>query len=160
MYLLMILTITVGCSSDEIHQHEEQNYLRLFTISGCKSTNGSNSHVNTNRSSVFNTTELVRYEGTKDGCLMVFHENAIFSCETEVKANVIINGNVITIIEEEVSPLSNCLCCYDLSMKVGPLENKLYEVFIRKGNVQGQYINFTIDYSPMVKGEIEFERKY
>ena len=160
MCMLLLLTITIGCSSEENHQQEEQNYLRLFAISGCKSTNESNSQVNTNRSTVFDTTELVRYEGTNDGCLMIFHENSIFSCETEVKAKVTINDNIITIIEEEVAPIANCLCCYDLSMKVGPLENKLYKVFISKGNEQEPYINFTIDYSSNIKGEIKFERKY
>ena len=86
---------------------------------------------------------------------MIFHENAIFSCEAKIETEVSITENTICVVEKDLSPTTNCVCCYDLSMKVGPLENKSYRIVVCKDSEMGKYIDFIIDYSPTTKGDIK-----
>ena len=156
--MLLLLTLAMGCSSEEENSNKQQNYLQTIAVSGCKNNIDPTNASSSNRTSVFETTEFVKYEGTEEGSLMIYHENAQFSCEAKIETNVTINENVICIIEKDVTPVTNCLCCYDLTMKIGPLENKLYKIIICKNNEQGQYVNFSIDYNTTVKGEIKVEK--
>ena len=160
-YLPLFLLLTlgcIGCSSDENKANKQANGLLSYAVSGCKISVEQTNISNSNSASVFDAVESVRYEGTEDGSLMIFHENAIFSCEAKIETEVTINENTICIVEKDVSPTTNCLCCYDLSMKVGPLENKSYRIVVCKNSEMGKYIDFTIDYSPTTKGDIKVER--
>ena len=156
--LLAIMLGVTGCSSDENKVDKRANGLLSFAVSGCKINVEQTNISNSKRASVSDAVESVRYEGTEDGSLMIFHENAIFSCEAKIETEVTINENTICLVEKDVSPTANCLCCYDLSIKVGPLENKSYRIVVCKDSEMGKYIDFTIDYSPTTKGDIKVER--
>ena len=156
--LLATMLGLTGCSSDENKVNKQANELLSFAVSGCKNNVEQTDISNSNRAMVFDAIESIRYEGTEDGSLMIFHENAIFSCEAKIEKEVTINENTICIIEKDVSQTTNCLCCYDLSMKVGPLENKSYRIVVCKDSEMGKYIDFTIDYYPTTKGNIKVER--
>ena len=161
LFLGAMLILAFGmssCSSDENKVNKQANELLSFAVSGCKNNVEQTDISNSNRALVFDAIESIRYEGTEDGSLMIFHENAIFSCEAKIEKEVTINENTICIIEKDVSQTTNCLCCYDLSMKVGPLENKSYRIVVCKDSEMGKYIDFTIDYSPTTKGDIKVER--
>lgn len=161
LFLGAMLILAFGmssCSSDENKANKQANELLSFAVSGCKNNVEQTDISNSNRALVFDAIESIRYEGTEDGSLMIFHENAIFSCEAKIEKEVTINENTICIIEKDVSQTTNCLCCYDLSMKVGPLENKSYRIVVCKDSEMGKYIDFTIDYSPTTKGDIKVER--
>ena len=161
LFLGAMLMLAIGmssCSSDENKANKQANEFLSFAVSGCKNNVEQTNIGNSNRALVFDAIESIRYEGTKDGSLMIFHENAIFSCEAKIETEVTINENTICIVEKDVSQTTNCLCCYDLSMKVGPLENKSYRIVVCKDSEMGKYIDFTIDYSPTTKGDIKVER--
>ena len=158
-YLLLVLMLgAMGCSSDENKANKQVNGLLSIAVSGCKNNIEQTNIGNSNRASVFDAVESVRYEGTEDGSLMIFHENAIFSCEAKIETEVSITENTICVVEKDLSPTTNCVCCYDLSMKVGPLENKSYRIVVCKDSEMGKYIDFIIDYSPTTKGDIKVER--
>ena len=156
--LMLAIGMSSCSSSDENKVNKQANEFLSFAVSGCKNNVEQTNIGNSNRALVFDAIESIRYEGTKDGSLMIFHENAIFSCEAKIEKEVTINENTICIVEKDVSPTTNCLCCYDLSMKVGPLENKSYRIVVCKNSEMGKYIDFTIDYAPTTKGDIKVER--
>ena len=156
--LILAFGMSSCSSSDENKVNKQANEFLSFAVSGCKNNVEQTNIGNSNRALVFDAIESIRYEGTKDGSLMIFHENAIFSCEAKIEKEVTINENTICIVEKDVSQTTNCLCCYDLSMKVGPLENKSYRIVVCKNSEMGKYIDFTIDYSPTTKGDIKVER--
>ena len=156
--LMLAFGMSSCSSSDENKVNKQANELLSFAVSGCKNNVEQTNIGNSNRALVFDAIESIRYEGTKDGSLMIFHENAIFSCEAKIEKEVTINENTICIVEKDASPTTNCLCCYDLSMKVGPLENKSYRIVVCKDSEMGKYIDFTIDYYPTTKGDIKVER--
>ena len=156
--LMLAFGMSSCSSSDENKVNKQANEFLSFAVSGCKNNVEQTNIGNSNRALVFDAIESIRYEGTKDGSLMIFHENAIFSCEAKIETEVTINENTICIVEKDVSQTTNCLCCYDLSMKVGPLENKSYRIVVCKDSEMGKYIDFTIDYYPTTKGDIKVER--
>ena len=127
-----------------------------FAHSGCKSTAATRGDDDTH---VVFPTESVKYEGTEDGYLLLEHINAIFSCEATFTIKATVADGIITIVETAPS-LTNCLCPYDLSMKIGPLENKTYEVVICDQTEDTKRVSFLLDYSSSVKGEFEVSRHF
>jgi hypothetical protein len=125
-----------------------------FAHSGCKSTAATRGDDETH---VVFPTESVKYEGTEDGYLLLEHINAIFSCEATFTIKATVADGIITIVETAPS-LTNCLCPYDLSMKIGPLENKTYEVVICDQTEDTKRVSFLLDYSSSVKGEFEVKK--
>ena len=60
------------------------------------------------------------------------------------------DGNNITIVENG-NQQTNCLCSYDLSMKIGPLKTGKYNIAIYKNSLQ--YTSLSIDFKESLKGE-------
>lgn len=180
LFLGTVLTITVSCSEnndwanswylanllnngskthgpsdpDDPSDPEVIDGLVSFAHSGCKSTaetRGDDEH------HIVFPPESVKYEGTQDSCLLLEHINAIFSCEATFTIKATVADGIITIVETAPS-LTNCLCPYDLSMKIGPLENKTYEVVICDQTEDSKRISFQLDYNTSVKGEFEVKK--
>ena len=176
LFLGTVLTITVSCSenNDWANSWYLANLLNngskthgpsdpddpvvdgliSFAHSGCKSTAATRGDDETH---VVFPTESVKYEGTEDGYLLLEHINAIFSCEATFTIKATVADGIITIVETAPS-LTNCLCPYDLSMKIGPLENKTYEVVICDQTEDTKRVSFLLDYSSSVKGEFEVKK--
>ena len=157
-YLMMVVALvhgSTGCSSesDEVSQN---GMLKSFAKTGCKP------QIETRTADVSGLydAESFSYEATKDGSLLLCHNNAIFSCETDIKVKVSVSDGVISVIEY-YSPATNCICAYDLTMEIGPLQVGPYTVVvyrdfdinIGKTSPQAEYIRFPINYTEELKGE-------
>ena len=143
--LLSILTVMAvccmlpSCSSDDAEGDSNQRItLRNHTESGCKdlssASNTSQFDGQAMRAQKYmDFTERVSLKGNGKGTLNVFHENATFTCEARFNISVNVSGNTI-IVCEDAPPSTNCICLYDLTSEVGPLENKTYTLVIKDNN--------------------------
>ena len=151
LYLISVIAATTmfvtGCNENE--DKNEKATLQAFAKTGCKS---SSSATRNGGEGVF-FPETIRYEATADGCLLVNHVNAMFSCEAQITGSVLVEGNEIRILEDFTDSGLNCICPYDLTMKIGPLKNGTYKLKLYIHNFQNEHTSFTFDYSQSVKGE-------
>ena len=129
--------------SDSIIRYTIENALAAYSQSGCKKTG--------TRSGGFFGEEVIEYECTDDGYLLLQHINAIFSCEVNISVAVSINTDTVNITEHAL-PLTECFCPYDLAMKVGPMKNEVYIVAIDDGRPEKRF--FAILFNPTTKGMI------
>ena len=130
-------------------------FLRSLGVSGCKSAANSRKESGDSDTSI----EAIMYEATKDSCLIVYHENVRFSCESTPTAKVTVNGNVITIVENCADSGADCICPYDLTMVIGSLQYQQYEVYVCLGSKDYERAHFTVDYNSEVKGEFIITKK-
>lgn len=148
--LLALMVGSVGCSSDDnASSGSKEKGLLSFAHTGCK-TAGTRADGDLSSATGLYGQEVVRYEATEDGSVMFFHDNAVFCCEADIKASASVEGNTIH-IKEDATLVTNCICNYDLTMKVGTLEQGTYTVVIEDGRMED--ITFQIEYSPTLKGE-------
>ena len=150
LIFLMCLGFTIGlagCSSDDnsSDNQESESTLLSFSQTGCKKTGTNSSDV---LGAIYGT-ESIEYEGTKDGYLIINHINALFCCDANITTTVSIDNNVITIFFL-VYPITDCICPYDLNMKIGPLKNITYSIVIEDGHLDKK--SFTIEFDSNLKG--------
>ena len=124
IFSLMLMAVGYsGCIEEE-----KSDALQAFSNSGCKNYATRSDNAEDSWSDLFGK-ESITYEGTKDGCLILYHNNVLFTCETEISAKVTIKDGEISIVES-YNPNTNCICAYDLFMKIGPLEHRAYTISI------------------------------
>ena len=125
----------MACSSDDSDDNSNTIKLRNHTESGCKNITSYSSQLGKQQSKMQfdNLVERVSLKGNNRGLLTVFHENAIFTCEADFSLSADISGNTI-IVNEDAPPSTNCICCYDLTSEIGPLDNKTYTLIIKNNN--------------------------
>jgi len=151
MALFVLGMVAVSCSSDD------NNALQFFSSTGCKVNE---TRAVSDRGSLTDLygQESITYEGTEDGYLVLYHHNARFTCETEVTASATVEDGRITIIES-YNPNTNCICAYDLTMKIGPLKKGQYMVAVSNcisdtpTARQTPDFSFSINYNTSIKGE-------
>ena len=150
---LGLTIISAGCSSDDnfSDNQEFESTLIFFSQTGCKKTGTNSSDV----LSVIYGTESIEYEGTKDGYLIINHINALFCCDANITTTVSIDNNVITIFEH-ADPITDCICPYDLNMKIGPLKNIAYSIVIEDGHLDKK--SFTMEFDSNLKGIYNYEK--
>lgn len=150
---VMLIIISAGCSSDDNSSDNQkfESTLIFFSQTGCKKTGTNSSDV----LGVIYGTESIEYEGTKDGYLIINHINALFCCDANITTTVSIDNNVITIFEH-ADPITDCICPYDLNMKIGPLKNITYSIVIEDGHPDKK--SFTIEFDSNLKGIYNYEK--
>ncbi len=151
LFVLFLFTaaivLAVGCNGND-SDSKSSNALLTFTKTGCKSISNKEAG---KRSSLYGT-DTIYYESTLDHCLLIKHVNALFSCETNINVNASVAGKIIIVSEDGSDSGVNCICPYDLTMKVGTLEAGQYQVIIYRDNFQQEYTRFTINYSQSLRG--------
>lgn len=143
----------MACSSDDSDDNSNTIKLRNHTESGCKNIASYSSQLSKQQSKMQfdNLVERVTLKGNNKGMLSVIHENAVFTCEAEFTLSADISGNTI-IVNEDAPPSTNCICRYDLTSEIAPLDNnETYMLIIKNNNItiwthQFQYSN-TLDMS-------------
>ncbi len=136
LLLSCLVILLISCKDDDPAKTIQ---LRNHTESGCKdfasySNTSQTGRQQTKKMVDFNATERVALKGNDKGMLNVFHENALFTCEAVFTCSVDVSGNTI-VIHEDAPPSTNCMCNYDLTSEVGPLENKTYTLIIKNNNL-------------------------
>ena len=145
-----------SCSNDD-DPITNDNALQFFSTTGCKSDDTRAQNDGGSLTDLFGQ-ESVTYEGTEDGYLVVCHHNARFTCETQLSASVTIEDGQISISENYV-PNTNCVCAYDLTMKIGPLNQGQYTVSVTTrfrdypDTQKAPDFSFPINYNTSTKGE-------
>ncbi len=125
--------------------------LKDFSYSGCKSHQ---KNLTTNQSS--DEKEVIEIK-SDNGYLEITHKNVYFNCEPgKIIAKASLKDTVITISEEETKHDVNCICLYDLSLKLGPLNFGTYYFSITRGNAE--YTHFTIDYHANIDTTFEVNK--
>ena len=155
--VILIVTImnTMSCSSDD----GREGVMSFFSQSGCKKAVETRvTGEETTFEYPLEAIESFIYEGTTDGSLKLIHKNGRFTCEASITCTVKVTDGTISIIESYI-PSTNCICCYDLTMKISNLKPGRYNVVIYNDSTNGKYVptvsyaNFFIDYNTDVKGE-------
>ena len=132
-----------------------ESALISFARTGCKLNDSTRGREGSNSISDRYGEETMQYEATADGCLMLYHNNALFCCEADITTAVGIKDRIIT-VKEHALPITNCICAYDLTMKIGPLEHDTYTIVIDNG--YPEKVSFTITYSSLLKGSFTIKR--
>ena len=149
---LFAFTLTSCSSDDDNNNNEPKDGLVSFAKTGCKTTSSLRSGTGENDIESVLGKESIEFEGTSDNCLFITHYNAIFSCEANITVSATVEGNVITLKENGTSE-TNCICPYDLTMKVGTLSERTYKVVLITEGLERA--SFTLNYSPKVSGNVE-----
>ena len=113
----LILFAMMACSSDSSSENESVPFqLRNFANTGCKSHTRADG----------DWSEIYEYQCMDDGFLSLKHLNAVYNCGSEdFKMEATISGNEIKVYETaslDPENMMDCICTYDLSCEIGPLE--------------------------------------
>lgn len=95
--------------------------------------------------------EYIEYKTVDVDYLQINHVNAWFNCEPGnifVSAELI--NNTIAVDEYEETALANCICPYDFSYQIGPLNYGKYVFRILRGGCI--YAEFTINFNSSTNG--------
>lgn len=92
--------------------------------------------------------EYIEYKTVNGNYLRINPVNAWFNCEPGqlfVSAELI--NEIISVDEYEETGLANCICPYDLSYRIGPLNYGRYIFRIERGDIE-----FSINFNSLTKG--------
>lgn len=144
MALAILLLLTVGfsgCGDDE--NSSGQITTRSVSNSGCKLYNNANE-----TNSITKEAETLTITAKKCGWLHVEHKNTLFNCCSDmISVEVLQDGNIVTVHENENDHSCNCICPFDVEFEIGTLENNTYTLVILKGGLEyfRQNLTFTDD---------------
>lgn len=130
------------------------NVKNVYTT-GCKTTETANASQKTR--SFFEDMgykEYVEYTSKDNGYVHVTHHNALFNCCSDV-IDVDVSqglGSIIVTETENNYAICNCICPFDVSFELGPMEmGHEYNVVIKSGGTDGVSFSFTYPSSGKVE---------
>jgi hypothetical protein len=88
--------------------------VKNLTWNGCKSGN------------YYNANEYIEIQSIDSNYLEIKHINALFNCVPVIIIEAEIEKGVIIYSEEETGGMANCLCLFDVSCNIGPLDYYQY----------------------------------
>jgi hypothetical protein len=139
--LLVLLFITPGCKTCEDNNPHASG--TLVNYQGCKSVGNQTAR---DQSEIPSNKDCIEY--SYDGqTLFLKHINSAFNCcPGEISADIHIDGNMITISENEKEAGCLCLCLFDLEYKISNLEPGEYTIFINQLYLEDndQVLEFTL----------------
>ena len=100
--------------------------------------------------------EYIEYKTVDTDYLQINHVNVWFNCEPGkllVSAELI--NDTIVVNEAEETALVNCICPYDLSYRIGPMNYDRYIFSIRRAGCI--YTEFPINFNSSTKGVFRIE---
>ncbi len=102
------------------------------------------------------TSEYIEYITVDAEYLQINHVNAWFNCEPgKIFVSAELINDTIVIHEDEETALANCICPYDLSYRIGPMNYDRYIFSIRRGGCI--YTEFSINFNSSTKGVFSIE---
>jgi hypothetical protein len=145
----VMICILCACDGDNDNPSAEGQAnieLKNFANTGCK-----------NETRSVEGMQTFEYSCIHENYLYVSHNNVVFNCcPGELKADISVVGNDITISEWSTENFCRCLCNYDLSYEIGPLvEGKTYTLSIGYKGMEQKIAVFTFSNSMSGHWEIE-----
>lgn len=127
----------------------------LVGASGCIFTRGAGSRAPSNL-------DCIEWEYLGGGLLLLDHLNAAFNCCPEYEAGVVVEGDSITITEDEISGECDCICLYDLNYEIGGLAPGVYSVTVNQEYLRpdDEPLDFTMDLHSSPSGTHCVERDH
>lgn len=74
----------------------------------------------------------LQWEYNGEGTLQLFHLNAGMNCCTDLVADIDLDGNTITIREDEAGEFCYCLCLYDVEYSITDLPPGSYAIVVEE----------------------------
>lgn len=141
MFMLLSAFVFVGCGDDD----NASVHLKNASSTGCKQESVPGDTDRSKITDIFGE-EYVEYTSKSDGYLYVRHVNAIFNCCSEkIKVTSSESGGIITVSEADTDISCNCVCPFDVSYEIGPLEKgRTYTLNIL--NNGSAHVDFTFTY--------------
>lgn len=84
---------------------------------------------------------------TIDNYYLLFnHINTIFNCQPgQITVTLSISNDTITLNEEESEYSADCVCPFDITFKLGPLEEGIYTIMFQK--FEGTFKKYSLDFN-------------
>jgi hypothetical protein len=138
---MIIGLIAFSCEKDNnsIKIENQSLEIRNEIISECKSGN--------NKSNIYNenNTEYLELKYSDSNFLKINHFNVWFNCYPSIDIQARIESGSIVYSATDTFGIHNCVCPYDLSCEIGPLQFTNYEFkYYRAGNL---VINFNFGFN-------------
>ncbi len=145
LMLLATLFVVTGCKEEKTTISPKATFkVRNLTHSECKEGVKDDEQ------------EHIRYKTVKEYYLDMDHINTVLNCcPMEIVVTTSLSNDTIYIYEDEIQPMCNCICKYDLNYEVGPLNYQEYVVKVYKWG--SEYVEFTIDFDEDTEDVFYFE---
>lgn len=100
--------------------------------------------------------EYIEYKTVDADYLQINHVNAWFNCEPgKIFVSAELINDTIVVNEYEETALANCICPYDLSYRIGPMNYDQYIFRIQRGGCI--YTEFSISFNSSTSGIFRIE---
>jgi hypothetical protein len=142
-FLFLILTST-SCKKEF-----PDNPLTIdnLSVSDCKS-------VGLNKGST--SPMYITLKTVNDYYIQYEHINSWFNCEPgQLTISFEMSSNSITLDENESSSSTDCICPYDISCRIGPLQYGTYSIMCKKGGVT--FKELTFDFKKSMNVQIDLD---
>ncbi|MBA7551767.1 hypothetical protein ES705_44315 [subsurface metagenome] len=133
VYSIYFLLISLSCE-----RTDQENIIEVknFKYNGCKNT----------QKGIISDQEYIRIKEIDNNYLYIEHINLIFNCcPGRLFVNAKFTNNEIIFEEGEEEHGCNCVCPYDLSCEIGPIEYKSYQFKVMQGELV--YADFSIEFT-------------
>lgn len=116
-YLTILLLLIFFISCEKKTENNEVLTSKNINFTNCKSE--------TKKKTL--STSCLTVKAIENNFLQVRHRNTMFCCGTEeIKVDIEIKNDTISIHEIDLGPLTYCYCWHDIIFDIGPLKNKQY----------------------------------
>ena len=105
--------------------------MRNISNSGCKGVVASMVSGKATAPDVLGRAERIVCKGAADGILRVTHQDLVANCASKFDASVQLEGNRIVLTEMSEGEEAKCICTYDLTTEIGPLQDGDYTLVVR-----------------------------
>ena len=100
--------------------------------------------------------EYLELTTINDYYLAISHINAMFNCAPgQIIVDATLEDNIISINEYSTENSANCICPYDLSFSIGPLQ---YETYILSVKHNYEILNVEIDFNKNTDLRIDIKK--
>ena len=129
----------------------------LVSFSGCKDWRDTGGWTQTPSNQ-----DCIEYEYLGGGLLLLNHVNTAFNCCPEFEAGIEVEGNSITVTEDEISGDCDCICLFDLHYEIIDLHPGVYDVTVHQEYLHGddEPLDFTMDLQASPSGMHCVERDH
>ena len=105
--------------------------VRNISNSGCKGTAVTTESNKATAPDILGRAERIVCKGSADGILRVTHQDLVANCASRFNASVQLDGNRIVLAETAEGEEAKCVCTYDLTTEIGPLQDGDYTLVVR-----------------------------
>lgn len=103
-----------------------------------------------------NSPMYITLKTVDDYYIQFTHVNSWFNCEPgQITVSFEMSSDSISLDENESSHLANCICPYDISCRLGPLQYGTYSIKFQKGGIT--FKEFTFDFKKSTDIQIDLD---